>query len=100
VAEAAAPAPRSAGGQTILVVEDDDDVRANTTGILRELGYAVLEAPDSAAALHLLEAHPEIRLLFMHVGLPAVMSGRQLADARRQTRPELKVLFPTGYARN
>jgi len=100
VAEAAALAPRSADGQTILVVEDDDDVRANTTGILRELGYAVLEAPDAAAALHLLEAHPEIRLLFTDVGLPGGMNGRQLADAARQTRPELKVLFTTGYARN
>jgi CheY-like chemotaxis protein len=100
VTEAATPAPLSSDGQAILVVEDDDDVRANTTGILRELGYAVLEAPSGAAALHLLEAHPEIKLLFTDVGLPGGMNGRQLADAARRARPGLKVLFTTGYARN
>jgi CheY-like chemotaxis protein len=100
VTEAATPAPLSSDGQAILVVEDDDDVRANTTGILRELGYAVLEAPSGAAALHLLEAHPEIKLLFTDVGLPGGMNGRQLAEAARRARPGLKVLFTTGYARN
>jgi CheY-like chemotaxis protein len=91
---------RSAGAQTILVVEDDDDVRANTTGIVRELGYTVLEAPLAATALHLLERHPEIKLLFTDIGLPGGMNGRQLADAARKVRPDLKVLFTTGYARN
>jgi CheY-like chemotaxis protein len=81
-------------------VEDDDDVRANTTGILRELGYTVLEASLAASALHLLERHPEIRLLFTDIGLPGGMNGRQLADAARKIRPDLKVLFTTGYARN
>ena len=100
VPEAAAPVPRSANAQTILVVEDDDDVRANTTGILRELGYTVLEASLAATALQLLERHPEIRLLFTDVGLPGGMNGRQLADAARRLRPDLKVLFTTGYARN
>ncbi len=98
--EAAAPVPRSANAQTILAVEDDDDVRANTTGILRELGYTVLEASLAATALHLLERHPEIRLLFTDIGLPGGMNGRQLADAARRIRPDLKVLFTTGYARN
>jgi PAS domain S-box-containing protein len=93
-------APRSSSGQTILVVEDDEDVRANTTGILRELGYAVLEASAAAQALHLLEGHPEIKLLFTDIGLPGGMNGRQLADAARKLRPGLKVLFTTGYARN
>jgi PAS domain S-box-containing protein len=96
----AAPVPRSAGAQTILVVEDDDDVRANTTGIVRELGYTVLEAPLAATALHLLKRHPEIKLLFTDIGLPGGMNGRQLADAARKVRPTLKVLFTTGYARN
>ena len=59
-------------------------MRANTTGILRELGYTVLEAPLAAAALHLLERHPEIKLLFTDVGLPGGMNGRQLADAARK----------------
>ena len=54
----------------------------------------------AAAALHLLERHPEIRLLFTDIGLPGGMNGRQLADAARKLRPDLKVLFTTGYARN
>jgi len=93
-------APSSRDGETILVVEDDQDVRAYSTGILRELGYTVLEAPVAAAGLQLLEKHPEIRLLFTDVGLPGGMNGRQLADAARQFRPDLRVLFTTGYARN
>jgi len=92
--------PRSARAETILVVEDDADVRAHSTGILRELGYTILEAPVASIGLQLLERHPEIRLLFTDVGLPGGMNGRQLADAARQMRPDLKVLFTTGYARN
>ncbi len=93
-------APLSSAGETILVVEDDPDVRANTTGILRELRYTVLEAPIASTALHLLEMHPEIDLLFSDVGLPGGMNGKQLADAAHKIRPDLKVLFTTGYARN
>ncbi|MBS0538523.1 MAG: response regulator, partial [Proteobacteria bacterium] len=93
-------APTSQNGETILVVEDDPDVRANTTGMLRELRYTVLEAPLAATALHLIESHPEIELLFTDVGLPGGMNGRQLADAAHKLRPDLKVLFTTGYARN
>jgi CheY-like chemotaxis protein len=89
-----------AAGETILVVEDDNDVRAYTTSILSELGYAVLEAATGASALRVLESHPEIELLFTDVGLPGGMNGRQLADAARQLRPTLKILFTTGYARN
>ena len=86
--------------ETILVVEDDDDVRAYTTGVLRELGYVVLEAPNGRAALDMLSRHPEVRLLFTDVGLPGGMNGRQLADAARARHDKLKVLFTTGYARN
>ena len=93
-------APMSATGETILVVEDDADVRANTTGILRELRYNVLEAPLATTALRIIETHPEIDLLFTDVGLPGGMNGRQLADAAHRIRPDLKVLFTTGYARN
>jgi PAS domain S-box-containing protein len=93
-------APLSAGGETILVVEDDSDVRANTTGMLRELNYNVLEAPIGSAALQMIQTHPEIDLLFTDVGLPGGMNGRQLADAVHRIRPDLKVLFTTGYARN
>ncbi len=93
-------APRSRNGETILVVEDDEDVRAHSTGILRELGYTVLEAASGAAGLQLLRSHPEIRLLFTDVGLPGGMNGKQLGDRALGIRPNLKVLFTTGYARN
>jgi len=93
-------APRAVQSETLLVVEDDDDVRAYTTGILRELGYGVIEAPNGRAGLRALEQHPEIVLLFTDVGLPDGMNGRQLADRARQLRSDLKVLFTTGYARN
>ncbi|MCC7346644.1 MAG: response regulator [Variibacter sp.] len=92
--------PRSSGRQAILAVEDEDDVRAHTTGVLQELGYVVHEASTGASALRILQAHPEIRLLFTDVGLPGGMNGRQLADAARRIRPDLPVLFTTGYARN
>jgi CheY-like chemotaxis protein len=75
-------------------------VRAYTTSILRELGYRVLEAGTVAAALQILRLHPEVLLLFTDVGLPGGMNGRQLADAARKLRPDLKVLFTTGYARD
>ena len=92
--------PRSADAETILVVEDDDDVRTYSKEILRELGYSILEAATGAAALRVLDAHPEIDLLFTDVGLPGGMNGRQLADEARKRRPNLKILFTTGYARN
>ncbi|HZQ00283.1 MAG TPA: response regulator [Reyranella sp.] len=95
----ARPTPRPRG-ETILVVEDDRDVRDNTTGMLRELGYNVLEAPLAAPALKLVQTHPEIDLLFTDVSLPGGMNGRELADAAHKIRPALKVLFTTGYARD
>ena len=98
--DASPPAPRSSSGQTILVVEDEAEVRSYSTGILRELGYEVLEAGSGAAGLQVLHAHPEVVLLFTDVGLPGGMTGRQLADAALQINPKLKVLFTTGYARN
>jgi PAS domain S-box-containing protein len=93
------PMPRGAG-ETILVVDDDADVRSLTVEMLRELGYVVLEAPEGAAGLRLLEAHPEIRLLFTDVGLPGGMNGRQLAEKAKRRRAGLNVLFTSGYARN
>ncbi len=99
-AEPAAKIARGSGREIILAVEDDPDVRAHTTGALRELGYQVLEAANGRTALELLEAHPDVALLFTDVGLPGGMNGRQLAETARRTRPKLKVLFTTGYARN
>jgi CheY-like chemotaxis protein len=86
--------------ETILVVEDDDDVRHYSVDCLRELGYRVLDAPDAELALHLLTTDPGIRLLFTDVGLPGDRNGRQLAEEAVRTCRDLKVLFTTGYARN
>jgi signal transduction histidine kinase/ActR/RegA family two-component response regulator len=86
--------------EAILIVEDDDDVRDYAARALRQLGYAVIEAADGTAALRILETAPQIRLLFTDVGLPGGLDGRQLADEARRRRPDLKVLFTTGYARN
>jgi PAS domain S-box-containing protein len=86
--------------ETVLVVEDDPDVRNYGCDSLRELGYDVIEAKDGHAALKLLDSHPHIKVLFTDVGLPGGMNGRQLADEARRRRPQLKVLFTTGYARN
>jgi CheY-like chemotaxis protein len=95
-----APPLAPARGELILVVEDDADVRSYSADILRDLGYRVLEAPEGPAALKLIETEPEIRLLFTDVGLPGGLNGRQLVDEALRRRPDLKVLFTTGYARN
>jgi CheY-like chemotaxis protein len=86
--------------ETILVVEDDDDVRNYSCDTLRELGYTVTAAQNGQAGLKLLEVTPDVRVLFTDVGLPGGMNGRQLAEEARKHRPDLKVLFTTGYARN
>jgi CheY-like chemotaxis protein len=91
---------RGSANETILVVEDDTDVRSYGCDTLRELGYSVLEAKDGQAGLKLLESYPHIKILFTDVGLPGGMNGRQLADEARRRRPHLGVLFTTGYARN
>lgn len=94
-------APEGGLEETILVVEDDADVRAYTVEVLRELGYGVVEAPDGATALKLLrDAETRCDLLFTDVVLPGGMNGEQLASEAHQARPGLRVLFTTGYARN
>jgi PAS domain S-box-containing protein len=87
-------------GETILVVEDETDVRAFAVEMLLELGYRVLDAPNGAEALRQLNGEKRISLLFTDVGLPGGMNGRQLADEALRRRPGLKVLFTSGYARN
>ncbi len=94
------PKPAPTDGETILVVEDDEDVRSYSADILRALGYGVIEAPAGPDALLLLDSRPGIRLLFTDVGLPGGLNGRQLADEAMRRCPGLKVLFTTGYARN
>lgn len=86
--------------ETILVVDDEPLVRMVAVEMLEELGYDLLEAEDGPTALRVLEAHRDIALLVSDVGLPNGMNGRQLADAAGVSRPELKVLFITGYAEN
>jgi CheY-like chemotaxis protein len=84
--------------ETILVVEDDPEVRAYTTEILQELGYRVLQAPDGDTALGFLASEPDVKLLFTDIGLPGPFNGSQLADEARKQRADIKVLFTTGYA--
>ena len=92
--------PKAARSEVVLVVEDEEAVRGFTVEMLRELGYGVLEAANGHAALRLIESAPAIQLLFTDVGLPGGMNGRQLADEAIKLRPDLKVLFTSGYTRN
>jgi CheY-like chemotaxis protein len=93
--------PAEGGAETILVCEDDEDVRAYSAEVLRELGYVVLEAADGPAALALLSTNStKIDMLFTDVVLPGGMSGAELAKKAAAYRPDLKTLFTTGYARN
>lgn len=94
------PVPEGTGTETILVVEDDNDVRANSVEALKELGYRVVEAHDGPSALSVLEKQSQVDLLFTDVVLPGGMTGAQIAEKARQMKPNIKVLFTTGYARN
>nr|WP_219855207.1 MULTISPECIES: ATP-binding protein [Pseudomonas] len=84
-------------GETVLIVEDDAAVRVLVSAVLKELGYAYVEAGDANTAVPIIESDQRIDLLISDVGLPG-MNGRQLAEIGRQIRPDLKVLFITGYA--
>lgn len=94
-----AASPIARDGEVVLVVEDNPDVRTYSVTTLRELGYEVMESFEAEAALRLLAGERRIDLLFTDVVLPG-KTGRQLADEARRIRPELKVLFTTGYSRN
>jgi PAS domain S-box-containing protein len=101
IQEATAPVDPVAEGETILIVEDEAMVRDFSVSVLEEAGYRVLAAEDGAAALRLLKAHrDEISLLFTDVVLNGSMNGREVADEALKIRPDLKVLFTTGYTRN
>ncbi len=95
-----ADAPRAEDGQTVLVVDDEPTVRMLVTEVLEDLGYTAIEAADGAAGLKVLRSDVRLDLLVTDVGLPGGMNGRQVADAARVARPDLKVLFITGYAEN
>jgi PAS domain S-box-containing protein len=98
-AEAPGLVPTGDSQELILVVEDEPAVRRFSVDALVELGYRVVEADGATAALRLLDAHPEIALLFTDVVMPDV-NGRKLAEEAQRRRLELKVLFTTGYTRN
>lgn len=88
------------GSETILVVEDHEDLRAYCVAVLQELGYRVLEAGNARRALDILQADTDVALLFTDVVLPDGLDGRDLAREAQRRRPGLRVLFTTGYTRN
>ncbi len=90
---------RGLSSEVVLVVEDDKRVRTVSLESLQELGYTVLEAESPSHALRILDGGERVTLLFTDVVMPE-MSGRQLADRARERRPDLKVLYTTGYTRN
>lgn len=92
--------PKAEAGERVLVVEDEPVVRDLIVEVLQELGYRVLEARDGPSGLKILQSRRHIDLLITDVGLPGGINGRQLADQARASRPDLKVLFITGYAEN
>jgi signal transduction histidine kinase len=91
---------KSVGNETILVVEDDDDVRLFSVEVLRELGYRVLEAEDGPKAIGLIRDDKDIDLLFTDVVLPGGLNGAALAAEALAMRPTLAVLYTSGYDRN
>jgi len=93
-------APKAGAGETVLVVDDEPSVRMLVTDVLDELGYSAIEAADGISGLKVLCSDVRIDLLITDVGLPGGVNGRQMADAAREKRPDLKVLFITGYAEN
>jgi PAS domain S-box-containing protein len=91
-------APRAEQNETVLVVDDEPSIRMLVADVLEELGYTAVGAEDGASGLEVLRSARRVDLLVTDVGLPGGMNGRQLADAGRAIRPELRVLFITGYA--
>jgi PAS domain S-box-containing protein len=91
---------RAQARETVMIVDDEPTVRMLVTDVLHDQGYTAVEAKDGPEALRVLQSDVRIDLLITDVGLPGGMNGRQLADAARVSRPELKVLFITGYAEN
>src|SRR3546814_3011052 len=87
-------------GETVLVIDDEATVRMLIVEVLEEAGYTAIEADDGPSGLKILQSDIQIDLLITDVGLPGGMNGRQIADAARESRPDLKVLFVTGYADN
>lgn len=89
--------PAVGGRETVLVAEDDDDVRATVVALLGDLGYRVLTARDAAAALEVIDSGVPIDLLFTDVVMPGRLRSPQLARLARERRPGIAVLFTSGY---
>jgi signal transduction histidine kinase/CheY-like chemotaxis protein len=87
-------------GENVLIIDDEPTIRMLIVDTLGELGYACAEATDGPAGLKILQSSDRIDLLITDVGLPGGLNGRQVADAARTLRPDLKILFITGYAEN
>ena len=87
-------------GETVLVIDDEATVRMLIVEVLQEAGYSALEAEDGPSGLKILHSGARIDLLITDVGLPGGLNGRQVAAAARLSRPELKILFVTGFAEN
>jgi CheY-like chemotaxis protein len=83
----------------VLVVDDDPDVLPIAVAVLTGMGYSVLEASNPADALDTIRAHPEIVLLFTDIVMPGDMDGFELAHEAKQLRPELRVVYTSGYMR-
>jgi CheY-like chemotaxis protein len=98
--DAASSAEIEGGDETILVVEDDQLVRSYVLTQLHSLGYVTLDAANAADALTLIRKGAAFDLLFTDVIMPGAMNGRQLADTLQADRPDLKVLFTSGYTEN
>ncbi|MET1753867.1 ATP-binding protein [Novosphingobium sp. RD2P27] len=94
------PIQETGAGETVLVIDDEPTVRMLIVEVLEEAGYRALEAEDGPSGLKILASDARLDLLITDVGLPGGMNGRQVADAARIMRPDLKVLFVTGYAEN
>jgi len=87
-------------GETVLVIDDEPTIRMLIAEVLQENGYTVFEADTATSGLRILQSDARIDLLITDVGLPGGLNGRQVADAAREARPQLKVLFITGFAEN
>jgi len=92
--------PVRGGDETVLVVEDDDDVREAAVGLLQELGYRVLKARDAASALPIIESGLPIDLLFTDVVMPGPLRSPELARKAKERLPNIAVLFTSGYTEN
>ncbi|HEY2016934.1 MAG TPA: response regulator, partial [Bryobacteraceae bacterium] len=92
--------PAQGSGETVLVVEDDDSVRAAVTDMLNELGYSVLRAETAENALAILENGATADVLFTDVVMPGAINTRELARRAKQLLPGIQVLFTSGYTQN